>query len=158
MEEFLSRFGTFLPPVIAFIGGLILVQAWKTVWEPSKSSANWLKVRGEISGSGVEVRSGGGDETSRPRVTYRYELNGTKYLGNKLFFGDWLHTPFRKLSERAISKYSPGMRVTIFVNESNPKQSVLEPGVRLETHLIMLIGPIVFLAAFIVFFLVVVKA
>ena len=90
----------------------------------------WPSAPGEILKSRVDII-----QSQKPRSTgysfkkriiqYRYQVDGTFYVGNKInFMGD---TPFLSVKGRAFKKkYPAGKRVDVIYNPKNPMNCKLE--------------------------------
>lgn len=64
-------------------------------------------------------------DSERPRIVYRYTVDGTEYFNNRYRHGDYI---FLKPHEVAAftSQYAAGRTVPVHYNPRNPQQSVLQ--------------------------------
>lgn len=103
------------------LGGYQLLRAWRN-HVLAQRSQTWASVPGRIAGSygQVDLRRG-----YLPRVSYWYTVNGMRYTGSRITFGDaWLPiSGFEDLRNR----YPFGTAVTVYYDPKNPQHSALEP-------------------------------
>ena len=122
---------------IVGIGTLIYVERMR---RQQKASLAWRQAQGQILHSEVKkeyLRSGRGPGTSgttgditiyRPRIEYHYDYHGTSYQSKRIITVD-INWP-KKEAEAAVARYPVESSVTVWVNPENPRQAVLEKGIR----------------------------
>lgn len=87
---------------------------------------DWAQVPGRIRISGVDVEDLGDGNAYSLVVEYEYEYRGVRYLGDRIApIGHW--GAFRFSAETSARRYPVGREVTVYVNQRNPGQAVLEP-------------------------------
>lgn len=111
------------------IAGLVLLLIllpflFKTIrrWWWAKQSLQWPKVNGMVT-KGLDFPL-----SKIIDFQYSYELNGTRYTGEKPFFANSFKNFPQKKASGLIAKYDLGKQLTVFYNPSNPSISTLEPG------------------------------
>ncbi len=72
---------------------------------------------------------------------YDYTVNGEKYLGSRIFFGDTFLSLFSFLAAKgAVEKYKEGQEVTVYYHPSKPQDSALEPGAKWQAFAALALG------------------
>ncbi len=84
---------------------------------------NWNRIRGRVE-SGAVVFTG---ETYAAHVVYNYAVDGVEHKGNIVRSGA-LQYNWRGPAERVLGRYPPGSDVVVFVDPTNARAAVLEPG------------------------------
>lgn len=87
----------------------------------SSTAQRWHVTEGVVIESKV---IGGFDAVAKPRVSYRYEVDGKSYTSDRisfLLFGDDSH------AEQVVAAYPQNRIVTVYYDPTNPAESVLEP-------------------------------
>ena len=104
------------------------------------SAKNWPTVQGAVLTSNVETSRGSkGRRSYAPSITYRYEVDGKRYEGNRIDYGDRGSSSQGKAI--AISmKYPQGRDVTVHYRKSAPEESVLEVGTSLSNWIVLVMG------------------
>jgi hypothetical protein len=77
---------------------------------------------------------------------YEYEVNGQRYVGNRIRFGDQIGTGFRSIAENAATKYGVGSSVQVFYNPSNPQDAALERNSGGSLSSLIIFGVLIFAA------------
>lgn len=77
-----------------------------------------------------------------PHIRYQYEVGGSQYLGEKISFvyegsGD------RSIIQNKVDQYPVGKIVQVHYNPNNPKEAVLEIGLK-TSYIILLIAGFIF--------------
>jgi hypothetical protein len=119
-----------------FIAGAVLVVAMRDYLR-GRASENWPTVTGEVTESGVIIPTGSRG-TYAPRVNYRYQVNGATLMGNRISFDSISRKPFLGMAERVAESYQVSQSVQVYVSPLDPRKSVLEPGAKLSTYLLIL--------------------
>jgi hypothetical protein len=102
-----------------------------------RASENWPTVTGEVIESKVIIPTGSRG-TYAPRVSYRYQINGVTLIGNRISFASISRKPFLGMAERVGESYHVSQSVQVSVSPVDPGQSVLEPGAKPSTYLLLL--------------------
>ena len=114
----------------AAFGFVCLTCIWSAI--RGRSTLKWPTVKGQIISSDVELARARLTRLYEPTVTYTYSVAGSRYDGDRLFYGDTFF--YREASARArIAPYPIGASVDVRYRADDPRQSVLEPGVGLRT-------------------------
>ena len=92
-----------------------------------RESENWKITTGIITKSKVfePYRKG---NPSVPIVHYEYSLYGKTYNSDRIFWGNVHTSGTRAAAQKVVNKYREGTKVTVYYNQSNEGESVLEPG------------------------------
>ncbi len=129
--------------VAAVVGLLLIIFAIYQVytWQQMET---WPSTSGTITESRVRVRAeGDGKRNYSPAVKYVYQVNDKNYLGETVEPGQSLcldtlcldlrtsittrsKTEGQAYAEQTTKKYAEGTTVTVYYDESNPDNSVLE--------------------------------
>lgn len=127
-------------PVVVVAVGFGLAVLWFAVtlsrmrWEASR----WPTVRGEIVDASVESfldwrdtdYAGRSRKSYRSSVVYRYEVNGQRYLGDRIVLAVRTSASFTALARGTARQYPVGAEVDVHYNPKNPGESVLYPYTR----------------------------
>jgi|SRR6185295_6399 len=96
------------------------------------SSRNWHTATAKIVASRVNRIDRGGDEVYEPLIAYRYNVNGTDYIGHDIAVITLQYGTDRGARKRIV-RYPVGTDVFIYYDPRDPAASLLEPGPRLAT-------------------------
>jgi hypothetical protein len=130
-----------------FLGVILFLLDFRLLYK-SLQSENWSQTDGIITKSEL-YKYGGGDSsvTYEPLVEYQYEVNGKIYKSKRLYFGSSIGSSFKKRrSQKYVNKFPTDTKITVYYNELNIKQSVIETGIHSEilglfvTGILMCIG------------------
>ncbi|NWG07002.1 MAG: DUF3592 domain-containing protein [Chloroflexi bacterium] len=127
-------------PRVYFWGGITEAEAeaqvkkWKEEekFRPADLPAAILSMFGpvgEFAGELISPPRGGGRELEEwPMVTYEYEIDGVKYVSNRVRVEDVSGptTGGGWYTKRLFKRYPKGSTVTVYYNPKNPKESALE--------------------------------
>ncbi len=112
----------------------------------AKKSSSWPTTMGTIIESRIETSSDSDGETYRPSVRFSYQVHGLKFTGNKIFFGHGgIYSSNYNYSKKVVTQYSTNKIITIYYNPSQPKQSVIEAGIKLKTFSQFAFGSLFFI-------------
>ena len=116
-----------------FIGILLIIVG--SIWflwslyslRKCRESEDWNTTTGIITKSKVyePYRKG---EPSVPIVQYEYSLRGKTHKSDRIFWGNVHVSGTQDAAQEVVDKYSEGTKVTVYYNQSNEGESVLEPG------------------------------
>jgi hypothetical protein len=111
--------------IFLIIGYYFIMQARRD-WLVYRQSQAWRSVTGRVNKSQV-TSSGLTHRNIGVSITYRYEVGGRRFTGERLCFGAekaiyW--TP--RQAEKVIAPYPKDSRVTIHYEPGNPPNAVLE--------------------------------
>ena len=100
----------------------------------STKSKDWSQTEGVIIKS--ELFKYEGVETSdsyEPLVEYQYEVDGKLYRSKRIYFGSGIGSSFKKRkSQKYVNKFPINSKVTVYYNQLNTNQSVIETGIHSE--------------------------
>ena len=138
----------FLFLVFFLVGAGLVWWGW-TILQNARASADWPIVEGRITRSLVDhsTDAEGGDSYS-PEVTFVYVADGRSYEGRTIKFGENSYSSERKAQE-ILSHYPMGQTVTVFYDPAHPDKAVLEPGVSGGSYIVLSIGVLFVLIAFV---------
>jgi hypothetical protein len=91
----------------------------------------------------------------KAEICYSYAILKEKFVSNKIcFLLNFSSSSSRLAYERTI-KYPPGTSVEVYYNPVNPGEAILEPGVKDDHIVFLVLSGVVFLAAsgFVIYFL-----
>ena len=77
-----------------------------------------------------------------PQVTFSFELNGKKYEGHRISVGD-VPSDSHSGADEIVKRYQEGAPVRVFVDPSNPTESILQPGITFGAVGPLIIGTVV---------------
>lgn len=114
---------------VFLVFGLVLIIISITSRKKAQAAQNWPTTSGVIESSRVDVHTstdsdGHRSTTYKPVVSYRYQLMGLEYMGDRIAFG--ANTFKLSKSEEIIRRYPVGQPVTVHYNPDKPQDSVLE--------------------------------
>jgi len=117
--------------VALLVGGVVLLGYGLLELKRATDSLHWPMLTAQVVASAIEQHHAPHAGTSyAPVVRYTYEREGVSYEGKRIMFsGEELTTRSREDAERFISQFEAGARITVRVSPSNPRISVVEPGV-----------------------------
>lgn len=123
----------FSPLAFAFLlmalGGFAYAALGFLGLQEAQIPANWLQAKGQVVNHSIETLShskpdGSAIEMYKPKITYRYEVDGTHHLGNQLTRHDQERT-LKAVAETEIEDLTVGTSVTVHYNPENPAEAVL---------------------------------
>ena len=127
------------------LGALLIGLSLRNVRRGS-ASRRWPRTTGCVTRSFVLVGKPDGEgQTYTPNVEYEYRVEGVKYLGATMQYGQ-MGFSYRGWAERAIAGYPPGASVAVFYDPRRPAVAVLVPGTSRWNLILVAVG-VVFLAA-----------
>ncbi|MEZ6187459.1 MAG: DUF3592 domain-containing protein [Planctomycetota bacterium] len=106
----------------------------------ARASVDWPSVPGRILVSEVEEAGHDIPRTYAPNVRYRYEVEGQTYEGDTLAFADNINRDEDYVLAR-IAPYPVGSQADVHYDPAHPETSVLEPGVRQGSGILLIVGP-----------------
>lgn len=146
----------FILPLILSIAGLAVggYGVWCVI--QAKASASWPSVDGVVETSGIAAGTSAASDsrhatetTHRSDVVYRYKVGDVSYTGARVAFGGFV-SKGPSAAGAVVEKYAPGRPVKVYYAVNNPREAVLEPGVRSQAWMPVIIGGILVFAALIV--------
>jgi hypothetical protein len=123
-----------------FVMGLFFCYKGVVTSREARASESWPTAPGEVLSSRIETKtrtssssSAGGTRRTRevtlhrPEVQYRYVVDGTGYLGNRITFYDGADEHYGR-SQMTVARYPAGATLAVRYDPKDATQSVLEPG------------------------------
>jgi hypothetical protein len=133
--QFAALFLTVLCP------GLLIYQASQT--RRQLASTGWPSVPGEVQGIIAKTWSDRDNHIKYyGRVIYRYAVNGKEYTSDLTDLGPGSKRASREDALADVSRFQPGMAVTVYYDPDDPSVGIIEKGIP-TMHLVLLIGLIV---------------
>ena len=124
-----------------FLGVILFLLDFILLYK-SIQSKNWSQTEGLITKSELYKSEGADNSVSyEPLVEYQYEVDGKLYKSKKLYFGSSVGSSFKKRkSKKYVNTFPTNTKVTVYYNELNIKQSVIETGIHSEIPGLFVIG------------------
>jgi len=107
------------------------------------SSRNWPITEGKIVHSGVQAHQSMDDDgdistTYGASIQYAYNVSGQEIQGTRRSFTE-MRTSSARRAEQILARYPQDSSVTVYHHPDEPSLSVLEPGVKWWTYVLMII-------------------
>jgi hypothetical protein len=139
--------------IISILGVVVVLTTLFDLYR-ALACRSWSTTQGVITMASAEIISAY-QQTRKLHSTknqtlfyYDYTVNGEKYLGARIFFGDTFLSLFSfAAAKSAITKYKEGQTVTVYYNPNNPANSVLEPGVKWQALAALVLGVLLIVIA-----------
>ena len=108
----------------------------------AKASVAWPTRPGKVlSSSVVQKRDSEGDLTHHAEVVYVFNVNNTAYSGTRIAYGDYGSSNTSHAQE-IVNRYPRDKNVTVHYMPNNPKECLLEVGVKGQASIFPAIGSI----------------
>lgn len=121
-------------PLLILGSGLLI---WARAIDRRASQArSWPTLPGRVVESDVETYRSALDRSDpqarymtmyRPRVSYEYEVQGQRLVGNRIQLGAAIGTSSQAPAQAVAAKYSVGTSVSVHVDPSDPHSACLDP-------------------------------
>lgn len=111
-----------------------------------RASKTWLWTTGQITSAEMEKRLSRGRSRSvtyHAAIVYDYSVQGTKYSGHRVAFGEYGSSNPNHARE-ILNRYPLGRQVDVYYNPSKPQDSVLERRLGRAVYIGLLVGAAVF--------------
>lgn len=107
------------------------------------NSRNWPITEGRVVHSGVQAHQSMDDDgetstTYGASIQYEYNVSGQEIQGARRSFTEMRTNSVRR-AEQILTRYPQGSSVTVYYHPDNPSLSVLEPGVKWWTYILMIV-------------------
>jgi len=137
----LSCIGSFLLLFIA--GGVYLIVMSVRSRRKAQASRSWPSTTGRVLSADI-VRYESRDEdrthyTYHLAVQYEYEVNGQRYVGDRVNIGPVRRNINPRRSQEILARYPVGGNVTVYYNPANPQEAALEREAA-HTNAILVLG------------------
>src|SRR5262245_57179790 len=109
--------GAAVSGLLVCFGGFQLVRAWSN-HVLARRSQTWASVPGQIAESRAQVDLYRG---YLPRVSYWYKVDGMRYTGSRITFGDEWQSTSNFLDFHTHNRYPFGAMVTVYYDPTNPQ-------------------------------------
>lgn len=130
--------------IFTLVGAAVLKPLLITPLQKTHDAKTWKSVPATVISSKVKSHDSDDGTTYSVYIAYRYEIDGQEYLGDRYTFMGGSSSGYDRKAE-IVRQYSEGHRFTLFVNPSDPADSVILR----DYSLTLLFGllPLVFIAA-----------
>jgi len=149
--ELLVLIGSIVIMTVGFI--LTIVQFY--FYAKSIKTNDWIVAKGQIVSSKLEtLKDMSGDtfeDSYRPSISYKYEISGSLFKSDKIFYGDRVYTNYKHRSKKLLKKFPENKEVNIFVNPLDNSESVLIKGIRARNLINIFICVAVFAAGLFIY-------
>ncbi len=106
-------------------------------------STKWPIARGHVVHSSVDRQTNNERTTYHAVIMYNYEVNGTVYSGSRVAYGDYgSSNPIH--AREIVDRYPKGKEVMISHMPESPGVSLLEPGIKIQAWIPLLVGLVFF--------------
>lgn len=138
-------FARIFPWIFVIIGGVVVLIGLNSLVYANQSDT-WPFIEGVIVDSEMEYhRSNEGGGTYHARVLYDYRVGGELFTGDRVAYGDYGSSDASH-ARSIVNRYPKGQAVYVYYDPSEPKESVLETGVKAQAFFLPVFG-LVFLIA-----------
>ena len=136
-----------LDQVIPGLIGLTLLGASTTwfgrLWWTAHASKRWPTTTGRVTESKVILRKRGTRGVSAShRLRFEFEVDGTRYAGDRRCFGDFIEGNVAIVQELA-QRLATDASVTVHYDPRDPKRSTLEPRVDLRVPMAAIVSALI---------------
>jgi hypothetical protein len=119
--------------LLVALGAALLLTA-TVLFVQARRSSGWPSIRGKVLTStreSLSATSKTGGTTYKLRVTYAYDVAGSRYEGHRVAFGDnlWGGSRSRDEIDERVKFFHPGREVTVHYDPGSPARCTLTPGV-----------------------------
>ena len=133
---------TFFATLILLIGGQIFFWGGISSSYKGVKARSWPTVEGEIrTAKMMQTRRRKGGTSYHPALRYVYELDGRRYNGERIRFGDPGGGSMDK-AMKSLVRYAPETKVTVHYHPKDPETAVLETGTTSGNMLRITIGAV----------------
>ena len=169
MDPVFAHFSLIFTIVFCFIGaGFIFIGAF--AYRKAKKTLSWKQTQGTILLSEVKKSASNaispdiGSNTNRanyryaniytPEVSYSYRVQMVDYVSNKIDVFKNFGTSSSARAFAITKKYPVNANVTVYYDPENPKDAVLEAGVKTGSLFFLIVGIALFVIPLVIYFLV----
>ena len=115
--------------IFIILGSWLCIKGIKKCLSASRSK-NWTQVQCLVLSSIIEEsKNSDGDPMFEAKVSYQYHHNGSRYIGNKIYFG-YGSSSEKNDSLEIINLLPEGKTISVYFNPENPNEAVLIPGIQ----------------------------
>jgi hypothetical protein len=110
----------------------------------AKASVDWPTSPGKVLSSTVkQERDNDGDTYYHAEVVYEFKVNNTTYSSKRIAYGDY-GSSNPSHAQKIVNRYPQDKNVTVHYMPSNPKECLLEVGVKGQAYCIPTFGLLFF--------------
>ncbi len=107
------------------------------------NSRNWPMTEGKVIHAGIQAHQSTDDEgdtstTYGASIQYEYNVSGQEIQGTRRSFTEMRTNSVRR-AEQILARYPQDSSVTVYHHPDKPSLSVLEPGVKWWTYVLMIV-------------------
>jgi len=146
----LAKFVHVLSALVSLIGLILMTFGFYLAYF-SFSTASWPTTKAEIIESRVVQVPAKNGTNYKVQIKYRYNINGVEYTGDSVRFINYGYDDEQEAKQIA-DKFPVGSKVDLKFQGSNPKMTVLEPGLHVSDWLAASAGFALIVVAFILRF------
>ncbi len=137
-----------LLPIIAAIAGFFIMLWGVLSLMEAKESTDWATTPGTVLSSSVYDSTNHDVDVKKSvyhaSVIYEYYVDEKLYSGDRIAFGDY-GSGDSSHAEDIVSRYLVGMDITVFYMPDSPDESVLEPGMTMQSYYVLGFGLVFFI-------------
>ncbi len=119
--------GTRLFCSLFIVIGLVALAAGGWMFVKTLRANQWPVTDGVILTAEMKAHSGENGDTYSPEVTYRYQVNGSSYTGEKIAIGQMSSST--GYAQGVLNRYPVGQKVSVHYSPGDPSAAVLETGI-----------------------------
>ncbi len=138
-------FGRIFPLIFVAVGFGVF---WKgsSDMEMAKKSESWPAAEGKILSSEIERRTssssnGGSSTTYHAEVEYEYTVDGKKYYGDRVSFGQYGSSD-RGHASGIVNIFTAGKEVPVYYDPENPGTAVLDTNTGFGSWIMLIVGSV----------------
>ena len=90
----------------------------------ARETKKWISVSATVEASKVKSSIEDGNDVYKPYIAYRYELDGEEYIGDRYSIME-ASSSGKSAKEKIVREYPVGHVFSVFVNPTNPSESVI---------------------------------
>lgn len=138
-----------MPGLFCLVGLLVAGFGARNAWR-DHASTGWPQVPGQVIRSSVEDHSDSDGDSYKPKIEYRYQVNGQELVGKRISFAVDGGMSSRNKADYFAEKYPLGRSVSVHYWADQPALCTLEPGLTKRSFVMFAFG--LCFALFAVFF------
>lgn len=140
----------FIAITLTVIGFIVLFYFGWPKYQMAKKSLEWPKTSGVILSSNVsstiKKEKNKSVKMYSVNISYKYTVGTESFTSHDLYLGsNDSSSSDRSDAYKTIKKYPIGKKVDVFYSPETPDIGILEPGVKFEHYLILLVGGVFFI-------------
>lgn len=116
------------PLIFVLTGGITIFLGIRELIK-ADASVNWPSSPGKITESSIKRHQNKESITYHASILYDFTLDGTTYTGNRIAYGDY-GSSNPSHARNIIDRYPKARNVIVYYMPGNPKECLLEPGLK----------------------------